>query len=110
MGLCHHRSGQPEKAEECYRNAIALDPKNAFAHNNLATHYFRQGDYETALKCAEDAIAANAQMPQALGCAAVCCALLDDQEGYKKYYRQAVANGYDGHKIKNAIESLNPNT
>lgn len=110
MGLCHHRSGQPEKAEECYRNAIALDPKNAFAHNNLATHYFRQGDYETALKCAEDAIAVNSHMPQALSCAAICCALLDDQEGYEKYYRQAVANGYDGHKIKNAIDALNPNT
>lgn len=110
MGLCHHRMGQPEKAEACYRNAITLDPNNTFAHNNLATHYFRQGDYETALKCAEDAIAVNKQMPQALSCAAICCALLGDQDSYETYYRQAVANGYDGRKIKNAIDVLNPTT
>lgn len=110
MGLCYHRLGQSEQALESYQNAIRYDPNNAFAHNNLATHYFRQGDYVEALRCAKDAIAANGKMPQALSCAAICCALLGDQEEYEKYYRQAVSNGYDGKKIKNAIEQLNPNT
>lgn len=107
MGLCYQRLGQPEQAKACYENAISQDPGNAYAHNNLATYHFRQGDYPEALRCAKDAIAANARMPQALGCAAVCSALLGDEEEYKSYYRQAVSAGYDGSKIKETIQSLN---
>lgn len=108
MGLCCQRLGQPEKALQAYQSAILHDPKNAFAHNNLAAYHFRQGDYPEALRCAQEAIAIDSGMPQALSCAAICCALLGDQEEYETYYRKAVANGYDGRKIKNAIEALNP--
>jgi tetratricopeptide (TPR) repeat protein len=105
-GLCHQRIGQPEQAKLCYESAISLDAGNAFAHNNLATHYFRLGDYAQALRCAKDAISANARMPQALGCAAVCCAMLGDEDGYRNYYRQAVSAGYDGSKIKETVRAL----
>ena len=108
MGLAYMRLGQLEKAEEAYRNAIRCDEKNAFAWNNLSTLYFRQGDYAQALEYAKSAIAINSQMPQALGCAAVCCALLGSEEEYRSYYRQAVSAGYDGNKIKNTIAALNP--
>jgi hypothetical protein len=47
-------------------------------------------------------------MPQALGCAAVCSAMLGNEEEYRSYYRQAVSAGYDGNKIKNTIAALNP--
>ena len=47
-------------------------------------------------------------MPQALSCAALCSALLGDDENYRKYYRQAVSAGYDGNKIKNIMAQLNP--
>ena len=107
-GLCYLRLGQLDKAEEAFHLAIRVDEKNAFAWNNLASLYFRQADYEQALENAKKAIDIDARMPQALGCAAVCCALLDDDEGYRKYYRQAVAAGYDGNKIKSTLANLNP--
>ena len=45
-------------------------------------------------------------MPQALSTAAVCSALEGNEEKYKQYYRRAVAAGYNGEKIKNAIRNL----
>ena len=109
-GLCYLHMGRLEEAEKAYHSAIRINEKNAFAWNNLATLYFKQGEYEQALKYAETAIDIDARMPQALGCAAICCALMNYEEEYRKYYRQAVSAGYDGSKIKNAIASLNPDT
>ncbi|MBO5324322.1 MAG: tetratricopeptide repeat protein [Oscillospiraceae bacterium] len=107
-GLCLMRMGRLEEAEESFHRSLRINEKNAFAWNNLASLYFKQGDYEQALEYAETALEHNAQMPQALGCAAICCGLLDDDEGYRKYYRQAVSAGYDGNKIKNNLAYLNP--
>lgn len=107
-GLCYLRLGQLDKAEEAFHLALRVDEKNAFAWNNLASLYFRQGDYKQALEYAESAIECDGQMPQALSCAAMCCALLGDDENYRKYYRQAVSAGYDGNKIKSVLAQLNP--
>lgn len=105
-GLCYTRMGRFDEAEEAFHKAIKVDPKNAFAWNNLASVYFRQGEYYDALEFAENAIAIDSQMPQALSCAAICCALLENEEDYRKYYRQAVAAGYDGNRIKKFISDL----
>lgn len=108
LGLCFQRSGDFKKAEDAYSIAIALDSDNAFAYNNLSALYFREGDYETALDYAEQAIDCDPNMPQALSTAAICHALLGDQELYQEHYRRAVAAGYDGKKIKQAIKNLDP--
>lgn len=108
MGLCQQRMGQKDSAQESYEQAIRLDPSNAFAYNNLAAMYFREGAYHDALEYAEQAIQADPNLPQALGTAAVCSALLGETEDYERYYRQAVAHGYDGNKIKATIRSLDP--
>lgn len=106
MGLCYQRLGNMEAAEAQYQLAISLDPKNAFAYNNLSATYFRQAEYEKSLEYAEKAIAADNNMPQALSTAAICCGLLGDEEGYQKYYRLAVANGYDGRRIKATLQRM----
>lgn len=108
MGLCHQRLGNDEEAEQCYRQAIQLDLKNAFAYNNLAGLYFRLGEYEQALEVAQDAICVDARMRQALITASICCALLGHAEEYERYFRQAVANGADGKTIKRLIAELDP--
>lgn len=109
MGLAYYRLGNEEAAEKAYKDAIRVDPKNAYAHNNLSTLWFRRGEYSESLRSAEAAIAINSGMPQALSTAAICCAMLKDQAGYEKYYRQAVANGYDGKKIKDFLARMDPN-
>jgi len=108
LGLCYQRCGNFTRAEEVYRLAIQLDEGNAFAWNNLSCHYFALGNYPEALRYAEEAIQRNEKLPPALGTAAVCCALLKDQESYETYYRRAVSAGYPGEKIKNAIAALDP--
>ena len=105
-GMCCMRMGKFEEAEAFYRQAIECDNKNAFPWNNLAAMYFKEGEYEGALEYAEGALERDPKMPQALSCAAICSALLGETEDYERYYRQAVANGYDGNKIKAAIKAL----
>lgn len=108
MGLCLQRLGRLDEAEAAYDRATQIDPKNAFAWTNLSALYFRKGEYDISLSYAERAIEIDGKMPQALSSAAICSALLDDQEKYERYYRQAVACGYDGKKIKNAIQNMDP--
>ena len=108
MGLCYQKIGDYEDAFVCYDAAIGLDPKNAYAINNLSTLHFRLGEFEEALMIAEDAIAVNAKMRQALTTAAICCGILGETEKYEQYYRQAVSNGADGNTIKNIIRDMNP--
>ena len=61
-----------------------------------------------ALDIALEAIEIDGKMRQALTTAAICCGILDYHEEYEKYYRQAVANGADGQKIKKLIKNLDP--
>lgn len=108
LGLCRQRLGQFESAQDAYENAIQLGPNNPYAYNNLSALFFRDGDYESALEYARQALEHNANMLPALKTAAVCCGVLGDEEGYSKYYRAAVANGADGKQIKTLIQDLNP--
>lgn len=106
MGLCLHRMGKNEEAEKNYLLAIHADPQNAFAYNNLSAMFFRGAQYEKALEYARKAIEIDNNFAQALGCACICCGLLDDKEGYEKYYRLAVSNGYDGRQLKATLQRL----
>ncbi len=108
LGMCHFYSGDLNKAIDAYQQAIDLDERNAKAYNNLSAAYFQDGDYESALELAETAISIDAKLPQALSTAAICAAMLGDQEQYQQYYRRAVAAGYDGNQIKQTIQNLNP--
>ena len=107
-GLCFQRMGDFEQAEAAYDRAIEIDPYNAYAYNNASAMYFREGDYETALDYAEQAIDCNPNLKEALATAAVCHGLWNDTELFESYYRRAVTAGYDGKKIKQRIRELDP--
>ena len=107
-GLCLQRLGKYAEAEDSYQLAIQYDPKNEYAYNNLSALYFKEDDYESALEIAEKAIEINPKMRQALSTAAICSALIGDDDEYQQYYRQAVANGADGNAIKATIKALDP--
>ena len=108
MGLCFQRLGDFQEAEQCYEQAMQLDPKNAYAINNLSALYFRLGYYDEALDIAVEAIEVSPKMRQALTTAAICCGILGYDEEYQQYYRQAVANGADGNRIKQVIKNMDP--
>lgn len=109
LGLCYQRQGNLEAAEKNYRLSIQADPKNAFAYNNMSAMFFRQAEYTLALEYARKAVEVDNTMPQALSCAALCYGLLGDQENYEKYYRLAVANGYDGRRIQATLQRIQEN-
>lgn len=106
LGICYNQLGDDRSAIDAYKRAIRADLRNPFPLNNLAQLYIRLGEYEEAKLYAQQALALNSRMTQALSAMAIACAMLNDQEGYEKYYRQAVASGYDGSKIRNYIYTL----
>lgn len=108
LGLCYQRLGDPERAEAAYKRSIDLDPNNPFVYNNISAMHFHDADYETALEYAKQALKHNPNMKEALGTAAMCYALLGQEEQYKEYYRRAVAAGQDGNKLKAVIKKLDP--
>lgn len=108
LGICLERLGDQQGAIDAYHYASQIDPKNAYPHNNLAQLYVRTGEYESAIDSAKLAVAMNSKMYQAYSALAISYAMLGDMDAYEKYYRQAVANGSDGRKIKAFIEALDP--
>ncbi len=108
LGICLERLGNRQGAIDAYRYASQIDPNNAYPHNNLAQLYIRTGEYEAAIESAKLAVALNSKMYQAYSAMAISYAMLGDKEAYEQNYRQAVANGSDGRKIKAFIESLDP--
>jgi len=57
QGDVYEYRGEDEKAEAAYLDAIARDPSNSVAHNNLGRHYVGVGRYEEARSHIERAIA-----------------------------------------------------
>src|SRR6516165_5543118 len=55
LGL--HDKGRVEVAIACWRQAIALDPEFAPAHNNLGATLYGKGQVDEALACFKKAIA-----------------------------------------------------
>jgi tetratricopeptide (TPR) repeat protein len=49
LGTCYRRTGEYDKAIECYKRSIAIFPKGAFAHQNMAVAYGLQKKYELAI-------------------------------------------------------------
>ena len=47
-GVCYHEAGKLKEAEEQYRNAIAADPKYAYAMSNLGILFYVQGKLKEA--------------------------------------------------------------
>ena len=106
LGLCYQRMGKMENAENAYRLSISIDPQYAVAYNNLSVLHFRKAEYVESLELARKAIAIDNNFSQALSTAALCCGLLGDKEGYDRYYRLAVSNGYDGRRIIATLDRM----
>jgi len=54
-GLVYQETGEQSRAIEAYLKVLELDPSRGNAHRQLAEAFFRQGDYQIALKHALEA-------------------------------------------------------
>ena len=66
IGEMYRRIGQPAKAIEHGRRAIALKGDAPDAHNNLGIAFFDLGDFEGAIRCYEAAIALKPRFAEAI--------------------------------------------
>jgi tetratricopeptide (TPR) repeat protein len=57
--LAHHRRGEAQAAEACYREALSLAPQHALIKHNLAVLMASQGQIEAALVSFDEVIAAE---------------------------------------------------
>lgn len=106
IGSCHQRLGNLKKALDSYEFATELNPESAAAFSSMATVYVAEGDYDTALDYAMDALDRNETLSNALATAAICYAMRNNDSMYHRYTELAVENGYSKDKIKNTVEAL----
>jgi len=66
LGLCQFIAKQPEKANDHYRKAIALNPSFALGHGYLALQLAYAGESEEAIEQADTAIALSPRDPELL--------------------------------------------
>jgi tetratricopeptide (TPR) repeat protein len=60
LGNAHFQKREWDRARDCYKKAIELDPNNADAHNNLAWLYYSRGEnLDDAERLAIEAINLN---------------------------------------------------
>ncbi len=55
-GIIFHRSGNYEKAIQCYDRALERDPKHATAWNNKGLALYNLGRYDEAIQCYDRAL------------------------------------------------------
>lgn len=55
-GICYRKVGQLKSSIENLRQAVALDPGNAEAHNHLGLSHIEGGEFELARKCFASAV------------------------------------------------------
>ncbi len=106
LARCYSELGRKVDAIEAFESSIHIDPKYAKGYHNFAQYYLRLGEYEKALPLFHKANELDASIVPTMVGLSVCYAMMDEPAQYEHYYRMAVANGYDGKKIKNYIQSL----
>jgi len=106
IGDCNQRLGNLAKARDSYEFACELEPENAKYVSSLATVHVAEGNYDTALDTALDALELEETLSQALATCAICYGLQNNSAMRNHYTRLAVNNGYKEEKINETIKAL----
>lgn len=104
LGMCCTSLEDYDKAQESYKQAIALEPQNALAYSNLANMYFRCDEPELAEEYALQALRLNGRQHQASTLLAILYALWGQESSSEMYVKTSVAAGQDEGKIRAAID------
>lgn len=106
IGECHQRMGNLDKAKDSYEFAMELNPESARYPSSLATACVADGDYNTAMDYARDALSIDENYAQALATMAICYGLKDDAPMYRHYTVKAAEAGYKQEKIEATVKAL----
>jgi Flp pilus assembly protein TadD len=81
LGVLYYQSGDPEKAFEHYRKAVAMDPENTTFQRNLADFYWvERGDIEEALVLYNQILAKHPNDLETLQALGYLCLSLEKDE------------------------------
>lgn len=106
IGECYQRMGNLDKAKDSYEFAMELNPESARYPSSFATACVGDGDYDTAMDYARDALTLDSNYAQALATMAICYALKDDEPMYRHYTVKAAEAGYKQDKIEATVKAL----
>ena len=104
MGYVYSMMGDDEKTLDCYRAALDIDPRNAYAQHNIAKFYFDKHDFESAAENAKKALELDSKMRQSASLLAIIYALDENKAEAEKYFHLAITCGEKPDDLKNAIE------
>lgn len=106
IGDCNQRLGYLDKARDSYEFAQELDPTNPQYPSSLGTVCVGEGDYDSAIDYAQDALALDENFPQALATMAICYGMKNDSLMHRHYLDKAFDSGYSQKKIEETIQAL----
>ncbi len=98
-GGCALKAGQDERAQRDLRQAIALDPDNAYALASMAESEYRAGRYFEARAFVERRLAAGPASPQVLKLASQIEERLGDKAAAGRYVQQLRAEFPDASNV-----------
>ncbi len=98
LGRCYRCMSYPEKALECYRKAIELNPLEGTSWTNTGVIHILRENYKEAAECYEKGLPlidkAEFDYWQAYANYAIVVAKLGDRKKAEKILREAEAHGY----------------
>ena len=104
LGVLYRRTGRAKRAIEYFERAIAINPSDATAYNNLANCYLEMADYEAVIQPAERAVSLNSGMASSFSALAISYAMLGKEEQSREALDRAVALGKDRSALVRQIE------
>jgi Flp pilus assembly protein TadD len=99
MGIDYRLTSRFDKAEECYLEAMSIDPEDPELYVSLGALYIYKGEAETAIEHLRHAIEIDPQIPAAHANFALALAMTGDFEAAETQLKTAVAMGYENGKV-----------
>jgi len=93
LGMVYAAQEQYRKAEEPFRHACALDPREENACYYLGRAYYYLNRYQDSRKAYETALANTSDRARPLGGLALDMEAVGDAAAAEKYYREAISSG-----------------
>lgn len=95
-----------DKAEEAFKNAVRVDPENAFAYNNLAGLHISQENYASAVNYGMKALELKPGLYQASNALCIAYYAMGNNEDSAKYYKRSIALGVNASELQSRLREI----